>query len=116
MKMVKDVKIVVGEECAPQHKLVVCNLIMSVKDGKRLVPRCKIKFSTNARKNLEAKKKGVKVVGKDSFCNTFFGGQRSIILGEFKDDVTTLRTVDLLFLRTMETIEQYQRGVADRDP
>ena len=35
--MIKDVNVVAGRECAPQHKLVVCNLIIkSVKDVKGL--------------------------------------------------------------------------------
>ena len=42
--IVKDVKFVAGEICAPQHKLVVCALIIkSVKEAKRPVdPRQKI--------------------------------------------------------------------------
>ena len=72
-KMVKEVKVVAGEECAPQHNLVVCNLIIKspMKVKKLFVPRRKIwklkqdatkeKFSTGVRQNLDTKKKGAKV-------------------------------------------------------
>ena len=35
-KLVRDVKVIAGEECAPQHKLVVCDLnIKSMVERKR---------------------------------------------------------------------------------
>ena len=56
-KLVRDVKVIAGEECAPQHKLVVCDLnIKSTVERKRpFVPRMKIwklKDSVNSDKFL----------------------------------------------------------------
>ena len=70
-KMVKDVKGVTGEECAPQHKLVVCDLIIkSVRRKlKDLLTLGKIEnkksllLKQNSVQMLE-KKKGVKVEDK----------------------------------------------------
>ena len=43
-KSLKDVKVIAGEECIPQHRLVVCDLALKVRrePKKSFVPRRKI--------------------------------------------------------------------------